>query len=153
MVLNEQARSEHTHRVAVGAYVFDNNGRMLLLLRRNPPQVWAPPGGRLNPDENPFDGIKREVFEEAGIEIEIPGPAFVWFGKIIPKNPLTMSVDFIAFAKSTEIKLSREHESYMWVSKKQIEQGKIITYRDGYGYAPQTILTAFEEYSRLKAND
>ncbi|HDG68130.1 MAG TPA: NUDIX hydrolase, partial [candidate division Zixibacteria bacterium] len=60
----------YTHRVAVGVYVFDGEGRLLLLKRRNPPLVFAPPGGRLVRDEDPREGARREVKEEAGIDVK-----------------------------------------------------------------------------------
>ena len=134
-----------THRVVVGAYVFDSQGRMLLLLRRDPPKIFAPPGGRLFPDENPFDGIRREVREEAGIEIELNETAFVWFGKIIEDSPVFLSIDFIAIALSTDVVLSDEHCDFIWATREQVESQEIATITDdGFGYAPESILKAFD---------
>ncbi len=142
----------HTHRVAVGAYIFDSRGRMLLLLRNNPPYVFAPPGGRLNPDENPRDGILREVAEEAGIEIELFAPVFVWFGSIVKDSPPVLSLDFIARALDGDIKLSDEHNDFIWATREQIEKDEIMTIdKDGFGYDTEHILKAFDVY--LKLND
>ncbi len=35
--------------------------------------IWLPPGGHIEPDELPDDAARREVAEEAGIEIELVG--------------------------------------------------------------------------------
>jgi len=141
----------HTHRVVVGAYIFDSRGRMLLLLRNNPPYVFAPPGGRLNPDENPRNGIFREVVEEAGIEIELFAQPFIWFGSIVKDSPPVISLDFIAHALDSDVKLSDEHSDFIWATRDQIEKNVIITIdKDGFGYDTKHILDAFDVYLKLK---
>ncbi len=145
---------KYTHRVAVGVYVFDSEGRLLLLKRNNPPRVFAPPGGRLERDEDPRAGALREVREETGLEVEILGPAFVWFGQIIPGTPPVLSIDFVARAVSGEVNLSEEHSEFVWAEASQISGGQIITLdENGLGYNPDDIIRAFElyEYYRLKA--
>ncbi|MCD6595763.1 NUDIX hydrolase [bacterium] len=139
-----------THRVAVGAYIFDSDGKILLLHRINPPNIYAPPGGRLNPDENPFDGILREVDEETGIEIDLLGPSYIWFGKFTENNPLFLGIDFIARASTTDIVLSDEHDNYIWAKKEQILSGEIETVdENGYGYSIENIVKAFELYNNI----
>lgn len=53
----------------VGALVVD--GRRALFVREG--DTWLLPGGRLEPNESPGAGAKREVREETGIEISIEG--------------------------------------------------------------------------------
>lgn len=59
------------HRVSTRAVILTPEGRFLLFLSRFdpgselPPQ-WVFPGGGLESDEEPFQGIVREVFEETG---------------------------------------------------------------------------------------
>jgi 8-oxo-dGTP diphosphatase len=57
----------------VGAVVFDESGRLLLIKRANPPAQgkWSLPGGRQEPDESPEDGVVREVREETGLEVHV----------------------------------------------------------------------------------
>lgn len=57
----------------VGAVVFDDDGRLLLIQRANPPAegLWSLPGGRVEPGEPAQQAIRREVREETGLEIEI----------------------------------------------------------------------------------
>jgi ADP-ribose pyrophosphatase YjhB (NUDIX family) len=61
--------------VAVGAIVFDAEGRVLLVERGKPPGVglWTVPGGRLEGQETLAQGVAREVREETGLLVEV-GP-------------------------------------------------------------------------------
>jgi ADP-ribose pyrophosphatase YjhB (NUDIX family) len=56
----------------VSALVLDNEGRVLLSRRAYEPQAgkWDLPGGFLAEGEQPLDGLRRELREEAGVEIE-----------------------------------------------------------------------------------
>jgi ADP-ribose pyrophosphatase YjhB (NUDIX family) len=60
------------HRWGLGVFVtlFDDDGRVLLVRRRDVP-VWNLPGGRVEPDETPWQAGLREVREETGLEIEL----------------------------------------------------------------------------------
>ncbi|MDA2988299.1 MAG: NUDIX domain-containing protein [Actinomycetota bacterium] len=57
----------------VGAVVFDESGRLLLVQRANPPAQgkWSLPGGRQEPDESSIDGVVREVLEETGLVVRV----------------------------------------------------------------------------------
>jgi len=61
--------------VAVGAIVFDAEGRVLLIERGKPPGqgLWTVPGGRLEGPETLAQGVAREVREETGLIVEV-GP-------------------------------------------------------------------------------
>ena len=57
----------------VGAVVFDESGRLLLVKRANPPAQgkWSLPGGRLEPGERASQGVVREVLEETGLTVSV----------------------------------------------------------------------------------
>lgn len=44
-----------------------------ILLALEPDGQWALPGGRINEGEQPREALKREIFEELGVEIKIGG--------------------------------------------------------------------------------
>src|SRR5271166_4286482 len=57
------------HSVSVAAVITDDHGRALLIQRRDN-RHWEPPGGVLELAETIQDGLRREVAEETGLEIE-----------------------------------------------------------------------------------
>lgn len=65
--------------VAVGAIVFDEAGRVLLVERGRPPGVglWTVPGGRVERGEKLADAVAREVREETGLDVEVGALAAV----------------------------------------------------------------------------
>jgi len=54
---------------SVSALLYDGQGRMLLVRHANR-DVWATPGGAIEPDEPPQDAVVREVWEEIGLTVE-----------------------------------------------------------------------------------
>lgn len=61
------------HSVSVAAAIFDDSGENVLLIKRRDNGRWEPPGGVLELDETIEDGLRREVLEEIGAEIQV-GP-------------------------------------------------------------------------------
>ena len=61
------------HIPCIGAIVFDEQGRLLLVQRANPPAQgkWSLPGGRLEPGETSETGVVREVREETGLDVTV----------------------------------------------------------------------------------
>src|SRR6478736_2159663 len=57
------------HSVSVSGVIPDDHGRVLLIRRRDN-QHWEPPGGVLELAESIPDGLRREIHEETGLDIE-----------------------------------------------------------------------------------
>ena len=59
----------------VGVVVRDDDGRLLLIQRGNPPSagLWSVPGGRIEPGESSFDAVLREALEETGLAVDVGG--------------------------------------------------------------------------------
>ncbi len=69
---------------SVSVIVRDDEGR-ILLARHAYQNVWAFPGGAIDPEEHPYDAGVREMMEETGLDVEITrivsvhgGPEFSW---------------------------------------------------------------------------
>lgn len=57
------------HSVSVTGIVVDKEGRVLITQRRDNGR-WEPPGGVLELEETIEEGLRREVLEETGVEVE-----------------------------------------------------------------------------------
>ncbi|MBI5059783.1 NUDIX hydrolase [candidate division KSB1 bacterium] len=144
-----------THRVAVGAYIFCEQ-RLLLLRRANPPHTFAPPGGKLDPGEDPIAGLRREVAEETGLEIELFGAVNTWFGRMAPGKPLLLCINYLARSRTQAVRLSEEHTAFVWAGRAEIEAGTVSIRDDrGHGYALACVLQAFErdEHNSIGSGD
>ncbi|MCB9782062.1 MAG: NUDIX domain-containing protein [Candidatus Omnitrophica bacterium] len=111
---------EPSHAVAVTGYVYEG-GRFLLLKRTTPPLIWAPPGGRLLPGEDPLEGVLREVGEETGLRGRVLGLVDYWFGEIADRGAL-LSLDFVLSPESDSVRLSEEHEAFVWATLEDMKK-------------------------------
>ena len=94
-----------------------NNGKFLLLKRRNPPVKghWWLPGGRVRKGETLEEAVKREVLEEPGLDCRIISQVGA-INQIFPESH-TISVYYLVESESTDVKLNSEHSDYRWVSE------------------------------------
>lgn len=137
----------HTHRLAVIAYVIYGD-KFLLLKRNNEPRVWGPPGGRLESDEDPNEGILREVKEETGLNIGLIIPADVWYGKY--RNGILVSIDYLAKADSDIVKISGEHSEYCWASIEDLRNKNPLLGETKASFLLKDFEKAWSLYQKLK---
>jgi 8-oxo-dGTP diphosphatase len=62
--------STPTHSVSVAGVVVRDDGRVLVVQRRDNGR-WEPPGGVLELAETFDEGVRREVAEETGVQVEV----------------------------------------------------------------------------------
>lgn len=80
---------------------------------------WHFPGGRLDKGDDSIDGLRREVEEETGLEIEVIKPLYT---KVFDENDPKYGVFFLARCPSdANVKLSHEHVKYRWFGKDEID--------------------------------
>jgi 8-oxo-dGTP diphosphatase len=60
---------DHRYSVSVAGVIVDDEGRALIIQRRDNGH-WEPPGGILEHGETIEDGLRREVFEETGLKVD-----------------------------------------------------------------------------------
>ena len=99
-----------THLVSVAALVTNSRGEILMV--NSPWRGWEYPGGLIEPGETFQEALKREVREEAGVEIEITG--FVGICKNVGKD--IVNIDFTARYISGELTTSEESTEVIWAS-------------------------------------
>lgn len=75
------------------------------------------PGGRLEVGEPFEDGLRREVREETGLEIEIEYPLYVgeWHPVIKGVENQIVAMFFVCTPKRGKVTLSTEHDDYKWI--------------------------------------
>ena len=105
---------------AVGAVVFDDQGRILLIRRGRGAYAgrWAVPGGRQRMGETMQEAARREVAEETGLDVEVGPP--IWVGDIIdPTDPPRWHyavVDFLARPIAGDLSAADDADDVRWVS-------------------------------------
>jgi mutator protein MutT len=111
-------------RNAVKAFIV-KNGEVLLIRRRSndvhKPGEWDIPGGRLGLGEDPIAGLKREVQEEVGINVDIEMPIDIHHFTRDDGQKITMII-FWCIPLSTDIVLSEEHQEHKWISLENIDE-------------------------------
>lgn len=100
----------YNHKVSAAALVTNDKGEVLLV--NSPWRGWEYPGGLLEPGETFQEALRREVREEAGVEIEITG--FVGICKNVEKD--IVNIDFTARYVSGELTPSDESTEVIWAS-------------------------------------
>ena len=103
----------HNHLVSVAALVTNEKGDILLV--NSPWRGWEYPGGLIEPGETFQEALRREVWEEAGVEIEITG--FVGICKNVEKD--IVNIDFTARYVSGELTTSDESTEVIWASPEE----------------------------------
>ena len=109
------------HRVGVNIVCLDPQGRILLLNHVYHPQLpWGLPGGWLAAGESPQDGVKRELREETGLEVEVENTL------LIERSHLANHIEiiFLAFVGEAEAKrarpISREINDLRWFEPQEL---------------------------------
>lgn len=102
---------EHNHFVSCAALVTNDDGKILLV--KSPWRGWEYPGGLIEPGETFQQCLKREVREEAGVEIEILG--FVGICKNVERD--IVNIDFTARYVSGELTPSEESTEVIWATE------------------------------------
>lgn len=110
----------YNHKVSAAAMVTNDRGEILLV--NSPWRGWEYPGGLLEPGETFQQALRREVREEAGVEIEITG--FVGICKNVEMN--IVNIDFTARYVSGELTPSEESTEVIWATPEQAM--KLITF-------------------------
>jgi len=102
---------------AVKAFIVDDN--QLFIIKRSDkdvhkPGIWEIPGGRLEKDEDPIEGLIRETKEETNLDIEVIKLINIKRFTRDDKQDIEMTVYFCK-AITKNVILSEEHTAFEWV--------------------------------------
>ena len=101
--------------VSVAGVVLDNQDRALLIRRRDNGR-WEPPGGVLELGERIHDGLRRELAEETGLEVE-PGLATGIYNNV-PGG--IVAIVFRCRAVGGELRSNDEVTAFRWASAEEV---------------------------------
>ena len=114
-----------THIIAGAGVVINGNDEILMVKTYN--AGWVFPGGQVEVGENVIDAVKREIMEEAGIDIEV-GEVFCISsntGKYpgyngVKEVPTKIMLDFICKAKGGIPRPSDENSESAFFPKEEV---------------------------------
>ncbi len=105
------------HSVSVAGAVVREDGRVLAIQRRDNAK-WEPPGGVLELEESIEDGLRREILEETGLEVEVDRLTGVY--KNLDRGIIALF--FRCHPGSGSPSQTREASDVRWVDSTEIAQ-------------------------------
>jgi 8-oxo-dGTP diphosphatase len=104
------------------AFIFNTGGKLLALRRSDTdpsrPLTWDLVGGQLEEGENLEESMRREIREEAGIEV-VDLRVVDAYGSYSRTGEYWVMILYHARVKNPEIVLSYEHDQYQWISREE----------------------------------
>jgi 8-oxo-dGTP diphosphatase len=123
-MINTSVNKNFIQRIAAKAIIINGANQILILREASTYQEgtnigkYGLPGGRIEIGERYFDGLKREVKEETGLDIIADKPIFVseWFPVIKDIPHQIIGIFYACKPLTTDVILSLEHDHYVWVN-------------------------------------
>ncbi len=114
---------QHSHFVGTVAQkaIIERDGK-ILLCRGKGDTLWELPGGRLDEDETPQNGLARELKEELDVDVTVENPVYITRSYHMRDKQYQM---FIVYActiseDQTITPDQREIEAIQWVEKEKL---------------------------------
>ncbi|OBR65889.1 ADP-ribose pyrophosphatase [Paenibacillus oryzae] len=114
-----------THIVAVGGFVENEQGQILLVKTRH--GGWVFPGGQVEVGENLPDALTREIMEESGIECEVLHIAGIYSNtgsykgyNGVDRVPTKLMLDFVCKPLGGVLATSEETMESCWIDKNKV---------------------------------
>jgi 8-oxo-dGTP diphosphatase len=106
---------DHRYSVSVAGVIVDDQGRALIIQRRDNGH-WEPPGGVLEHSETIEDGLRREVYEETGLKIEPVSLTGIY--QNMPRH--IVALVFRCRAVDGRLRHNNEVSRFQWATEKAI---------------------------------
>ena len=123
--------------VAVKAFIV-YKGKVLIVQRSIGNSIgagtWELVGGKLEFGENLEDGLRRQVCEETQLDVTVEKLLFATSFKTHEYRQVVI-LDYLCYAKNSNVTISSEHDNYMWAGKKTLKK-----------YLHKNLFTKLEEH-------
>lgn len=124
--------------------IIDQDNQYLLLTRGAHPSFPDDPdlpGGTAEADETPAEALRREVREEAGIELQPDDVSEIYAGQEFSGSHEIYHLSMAHLKYQPKVKLSWEHTNYQWLSREAFikEAGRA---KDTYMQMVYSVLTS-----------
>ena len=110
-------------KYSIEAWIYNSVAKEILLLKFKSGQLsfWQPITGGIESDESPEAACIREIFEEAGLEIELTELLQIGHHTVVIDEDLTIfKTLFLVETKQKDIHISDEHIDFMWTEVKNV---------------------------------
>jgi len=99
------------------------DGKILLLENHEEPPKWELPGGLLDFDESPEEGLMREVQEEIGLAVSVQQPlntVSFWIRGFVLRDGRRIDarifrIAYLCTVIGGDMQVSHEHQNYQWI--------------------------------------
>jgi len=112
-------------RFATKAMIKNKDGKYLVIHKSGAedvgPNDFDIPGGGIEFGEDIEESLKREVKEEAGIDIDIKKPSRTW--GYVKDDLHLVGVTFLTDYVAGEVALSGEHDDFGWLTREEVLSG------------------------------
>ena len=150
MSANRTAGEVRRHFTATGFVVRDG----CAALHWHPKvKAWLPPGGHIEPNEDPVQAVKRETLEETGIEVEVAASApkigVEYPRQVAPPYAIMVEdihdpiegfhqhIDMIYFCRpKSGAESAALPDGWRWVSRESLAERRALTLADGRAEPP-----------------
>lgn len=123
--LIEKIDPSKTQHAAASAFILHDNKALVAQRAEDEPflpNYWENVGGSIDWGEDPVDGLKREVKEEAGLTVE---PAKIYSTHHYMHKDQGRQIIEIAFVckviGKANVTLSHEHQAYKWITQDELK--------------------------------
>ena len=127
-------------RFSVHAVITNNDGKVLLLKQTYGDKRWGLPGGGVEPGETVHQAIKRECFEELGLNIIINAFTGIYYHKSFNAQ---VGIFKCQLPDETPIALSSEHSEYQWFNISDLSEIQNLRVKDALEFNGQVMSRSF----------
>ncbi len=118
-------RPRHYYDVRQYAVLRDGAGHILILqlpkeYDESAANTWTLPGGKLEPSDNPAQGLLREIMEETGLTPSLPSLCGIARWTTRASKKLGIFYRTTVPGTKPELKLSDEHQRAVWVAPAEL---------------------------------